>query len=101
MKRSDRNEVGSLRSMMMTAESLKYMIVAVEDMKVGDPERASRTGHRNRESWNIGMAVSIAPLGLMILQEQNVYLRLSFVLVCFFSVLFLAVLWGSRRDDFA
>jgi len=41
MKRSDCNEVGSLRSMMMTTESLKYMIVAVEDMKVGNPKRAS------------------------------------------------------------
>jgi len=41
MKMSDRDVVGSLRNMMMTAELRRFMTVVVEDMKVGDPERVS------------------------------------------------------------
>jgi len=42
LKMSDRDEVWSLRDIMMTVESLKGMTAVVEDMKVGDPERVSR-----------------------------------------------------------
>jgi len=56
-KRSDRDVVGSLRNIRMIAESLRFMIAVVEDMKVGDPKRVSQAGHRNGESWDIGMAV--------------------------------------------
>jgi len=45
--RSDRDEVGSLRDIMMTAESQRFMTAAVEGMQVGDPERVSRAGLRN------------------------------------------------------
>ena len=40
-KMGDRDVVGSLRNMMMTVESQRYTTAAVEDMKVGDPERVS------------------------------------------------------------
>jgi len=56
-KWSDRDIVGSFRNIRMIAESLRFMIATVEDMKVGVPERVSRAGHRNGESWDIGMAV--------------------------------------------
>jgi hypothetical protein len=44
---SSRDEVGLLRNMMITGESLRFMTAAVEDMKVGDPVRVSRAGLRN------------------------------------------------------
>ena len=53
----DHDVVGSLRDMMIAGGSLKCMTAAGEDMKVGDPERVSRAGHRNGESCGYGMAV--------------------------------------------
>jgi len=46
-KMSDRDLVGSLRNIMMTAELLRFMTAVGEDMKVGDPERVSWAGLRN------------------------------------------------------
>jgi len=57
MKRSDRDIVRSLQGIMMTVELRKCMTAVVEDMKVGNPVRVSQAGHRNRESWDIGMVV--------------------------------------------
>jgi len=73
-KKSDRDVVGWLQSIMMIMELLKCLTAVVEDMKVGDPEGNSRAGHTNGESCDVGMAVLITPSGLKIPQEQNVYL---------------------------
>jgi len=71
IKKSDRDGVGSLRNMIMTVESQRYMTVEVEDMKVGNPERVSRAGLRNAgESEELQFR---SPLyGLKILQGNNV-----------------------------
>ena len=71
MKKSDRDGVGSLRNMMMTAESQRYMTVAVEDMKVGDPERVSQAGHRNGGELE-ELQFRSRLYGLKILQDKNV-----------------------------
>jgi len=71
MKMSDRDVVGSLRNMMMIAESLRFMTAVVEDMKVGDPERVSRAGLRNGgESEELQFRSRL--YGLKILQGKNV-----------------------------
>jgi len=91
MKMSDRDEVGSLQNMMMTVESLRYMIAVVEDMKVGDPVRVSRAGLRNGgESEELQFRSHL--YGLKILQGKNVfYDSLLFQFAFNFLVRFL---WG-------
>jgi hypothetical protein len=57
--------------MKMTGESQKCMTAAVEDMKVGDPIRVSRTGLRNGgESEELQFRSHC--YGLKILQGKNV-----------------------------
>jgi len=68
---SDRDEVGSLRDMMMTAESQRFMTAGVEGMKVGNPVRVSRAGLRNGgESKELQFRSRL--YGLRILQGKNV-----------------------------
>jgi len=70
-KMGDHDEVGSLRNMMMIAELLKCMIAAVEDMKVGDPERVSQAGLRNG-GGSEELQFRSRLYGLKILQGKNV-----------------------------
>jgi len=68
---SDRDVVGLLRSMMIAAESQKFLTAAVEDMKVGDPARVSQAGLRNGgESEELQFRSRL--YGLKILQGKNV-----------------------------
>jgi len=47
------NEVGPLQNMMMIAASHRYMIIKVEDMKVGNPIRVSLAGLRTGTSAKV------------------------------------------------
>jgi len=68
---SDCNEVGSLRNMKIIAELQRCMIAAVEDMKVGDPERVSLAGLRNGgESEELQFRLRL--YGLKILYELTI-----------------------------
>jgi len=70
-KRGGHDVIGSLRNIMMTTESRKFLIAGVEDMKVGDPKRVSRAGLRNGgESEELQFRSCL--YGLKILQGKNV-----------------------------
>jgi hypothetical protein len=67
----DRDEVGSLRNMMMTAELQRFRTAAVEDMKFGDPVRVRLAGLGNGgESEELQLRSRL--YGLKILQGKNV-----------------------------
>jgi len=70
-RKGDCDVVGSLRNMMIAAESQRFMTAVVEGMKVGDPVRVSRAGLRNRgESEELQFRSRL--YGLKILQGKNV-----------------------------
>jgi len=70
-KMGDRDVVGSLRNIVIAAESLRFMTAVVEGMTVGDPERVSRAGLRNGgESKDLQFRSRL--YGLKILQGKNV-----------------------------
>jgi hypothetical protein len=70
-RKSDRDEVGSLRNMMMAEGSRRCMTAEAEDMKVGDRERVSWAGLRNgEESEELQFRSRL--YGLKILQGKNV-----------------------------
>jgi len=68
---SDRDEVESLRDMIITTESQRFMTFVVDDMKVGDPVRVSCAGLRKGgESEELLFRSCL--YGVKILQGKNV-----------------------------
>jgi len=93
---SDLDEVGSLRDMMMAAESQRCMIAGAGDMTVGDPVRVSWAGLRNEgESKELQFRSRLH--GLKILQGKNVLYEslFCFSLLYFWCVLFF---WGGLGE---
>ena len=70
-KTGNRDAVRSLRSMIMNAESRKFMTAVGDDMKVGDPVRVSRAGLRNGGELE-ELQFRSHLYGLKILQGKNV-----------------------------
>jgi len=68
---SDRDKFGSLRNMMINAESQKCMTAVVEGIKIGDHVSDNRAGFRNEGELQ-ELQFRSRRYGLKILQGKNV-----------------------------